>query len=110
MSSVIAKQPKDSKKQTTVSLSGSVIAELELYCEFIDSARDWVINESLKSIFRRDKAFIVWKEQRPGNTSVKSTRPEPPAPAQVQLPLETNGKPERTRIHRTAGPEIPPAA
>ncbi len=48
MSSLIAKQPKDTRKQTTVSLSGSVLADLELYCEFIDSARDWVINEALK--------------------------------------------------------------
>jgi len=62
MSSVIAKQPKDTKKQTTVSLSGSVLADLELYCRFIDSARDWVINEALKAVFRRDKAFIQWKE------------------------------------------------
>ena len=60
MSSVIAKQPKDTKKQTTVSLSGSVLADLELYCQFIDSARDWVINEALKAVFRRDKAFIQW--------------------------------------------------
>ena len=53
MSSVIAKQPKDTKKQTTVSLSGTVLADLELYCQFIESARDWVINEALKTIFRK---------------------------------------------------------
>ncbi len=41
MASLIAKQPKDTKKQTTVSLSGTVLADLELYCRFIDSARDW---------------------------------------------------------------------
>jgi hypothetical protein len=110
MSSVIAKQPKDTKKQTTVSLSGTVLADLELYCEFIDSARDWVINEALKAIFRRDKAFIEWKERRPGADTQKPADPTPPVPAQVQLPLETNGKPERTRLHRTAGPDLPPAA
>jgi hypothetical protein len=64
MSSLISKQPKDTKKQTTVSLSGAVLADLELYCQFIDSARDWVINEALKSIFHRDKAFFAWKERR----------------------------------------------
>ncbi len=62
MSSLIAKQPKDTRKQTTVSLSGTVLADLELYCRFIDSARDWVVNEALKSVFRRDKAFLAWKE------------------------------------------------
>jgi hypothetical protein len=63
MSSLIAKQPKDTRKQTTVSLKGSVVADLELYCQFIDSARDWVINEALKSVFSKDKAFLEWKER-----------------------------------------------
>ena len=62
MSSLIAKQPKDTRKQTIVSLKGSVVADLEFYCQFIDSARDWVINEALKSVFIRDKAFLEWKE------------------------------------------------
>ena len=103
MSSVIAKQPKDTKKQTTVSLSGTVLAYLELYCQFIDSARDWVINEALKAVFRRDKAFIEWKERKPAESG-------PPAAAQAQLPLESNGKPERTKSHSAAPPELPPAA
>jgi hypothetical protein len=64
MPSLIARQPKDTRKQTTVSLSGTVLADLELYCQFIDSARDWVINEALKSIFQKDKAFLDWKQQR----------------------------------------------
>jgi hypothetical protein len=41
-----------------VSLKGSVVADLELYCQFIDSARDWVINQVLKSVFSKDKAFL----------------------------------------------------
>ena len=64
MQSLIARQPKDTRKQTTVSLSGSVLRDLELYCRFIDSARDWVINEALKSIFQRDRAFVEWRERQ----------------------------------------------
>jgi hypothetical protein len=80
MSSLIAKQPKDTRKQTTVSLKGSVVADLELYCQFIDSARDWVINEALKSVFSKDKAFLEWKERtgRPsanGNGLAHATPP-----------------------------------
>ena len=110
MSSVIAKQPKDTKKQTTVSLSGSVLADLELYCRFIDSARDWVINEALKAIFRRDKAFIQWKERTARAGAPKPGELVPAGPAQVHLPLETNGKPERAKPHRGVTPDIPPAA
>ena len=110
MSSVIAKQPKDTKKQTTVSLSGSVLADLELYCRFIDSARDWVINEALKAVFRRDKAFIQWKERTARTGAPKPGEPGPAGPAQVHLPLETNGKSERPKPHRGVTPDIPPAA
>jgi hypothetical protein len=79
MSSLIAKQPKDTRKQTTVSLSGSVLADLELYCQFIDSARDWVINEALKTIFRRDKAFLDWKAREHGRAHRSEASPAPPS-------------------------------
>lgn len=110
MSSVIAKQPKDTKKQTTVSLSGSVLADLERYCQFIDSARDWVINEALKAVFRRDKAFIIWKEQNVGRDGQKPDEQVSIGPAQVELPLHGNGRTERSKSHRSPGSELPPAA
>lgn len=110
MSSVIAKQPKDTKKQTTVSLSGSVLADLERYCQFIDSARDWVINEALKAVFRRDKAFIVWKEQNGNKDSRKTDESAAPGPAQAELPLHSNARSDRSRTHRSSGTELPPAA
>ena len=77
-----------------------MLADLELYCQFIDSARDWVINEALKAVFRRDKAFIEWKERKPVESG-------PPVAAHAQLPLESNGKPERTKSHSATPPELP---
>lgn len=110
MSSVIAKQPKDTKKQTTVSLSGSVLADLEHYCQFIDSARDWVINEALKTVFHRDKAFLLWKQQNAGKDGQSANEQIPPCPAQVELPLHANPRHERGKTHRSSGTELPPAA
>jgi hypothetical protein len=82
MSSLIAKQPKDTRKQTTVSLKGSVVADVELYCQFIDSARDWVINEALKSVFSKDRAFLDWKERGVHSTSNGNGAAHPaPAPS-----------------------------
>lgn len=110
MPSVIAKQPKDTRKQTTVSLSGSVLADLELYCRFIDSARDWVINEALKTVFRRDKAFHEWK-QRPGAVASQThSCATGQVSGPVQMPLEPNGRPERVKPHRVPAPEPPSAA
>ncbi|MGA2877627.1 MAG: hypothetical protein ABSG13_01620 [Bryobacteraceae bacterium] len=92
MSSLIAKQPKDTRKQTTVSLKGSVVADLELYCQFIDSARDWVINEALKNVFSKDKAFLEWKERggslaTNGNGAVNAmSGPDKPLPERPKSP------------------------
>ena len=110
MSSVIAKQPKDTKKQTTVSLSGTVLADLELYCQFIESARDWVINEALKTVFRRDKAFLEWKLRN--GTAAPETQDggAQPVPGPVQLSLPANGRGERTQPHCVRAPEPPSAA
>ncbi len=102
MSSLIAKQPKDTRKQTTVSLSGSVLADLELYCQFIDSARDWVINEALKTVFRRDKAFLAWKE-RDGTAPSEMAAEAAPV---VHLPSTKVDK----KPHRTESKEPPSAA
>lgn len=110
MSSVIAKQPKDTKKQTTVSLSGTVLADLELYCQFIDSARDWVINEALKSVFRRDKAFVEWKQRSGAVASEIHDGTAPPVSGPVQLQLPANGRPERAKPQRVQTSEPPSAA
>ncbi len=99
MSSLIAKQPKDTRKQTTVSLKGSVVADLELYCQFIDSARDWVINEALKSVFAKDKAFLEWKDRvAPTHSNGNGAVPE-------SSPVDRSA-PEKPRVPRAASPEV----
>ena len=110
MASLIAKQPKDTKKQTTVSLSGTVLADLELYCRFIDSARDWVINEALKSVFRRDKAFLEWRERAGAEGQPKAGESLPLALAQGPSATTGGGKAERTRVPRPEIREPSPAA
>jgi len=95
MQSLIAKQPKDTRKQTTVSLSGSVLKDLELYCRFIDSARDWVINEALKSVFQRDRAFIEWRE-RQKEQPIAASEPASSS-ALVSVPAEITHKNEKLK-------------
>lgn len=95
MQSLIAKQPKDTRKQTTVSLSGSVLRDLELYCRFIDSARDWVINEALKSIFQRDRAFVEWREQQK-DQPIAATAPASSS-ALTSAPAEITHKNEKPK-------------
>jgi hypothetical protein len=110
MSSLIAKQPKDSRKQTTISLSTTVLSDLELYCKFIDSARDWVINEALKNLFRRDKAFLEWREHSEASASENGNGASSSAPTPTRLPIEHETKIERPKVHRTPVPAATTAA
>ena len=42
--------------------SKEVLETLERYCRYLESPRDYVINQSLVFIFRKDRNFPVWAE------------------------------------------------
>ena len=60
MSTVIPKQPKKQRDQITIRLDRDVLQDLEHYCRYLESARDYIINQCLAFIFRKDKAFQLW--------------------------------------------------
>ena len=60
MAAVIPKQLKKQRDQITIRLDRDVIENLEHYCRYLESARDYVINQCLAFIFRKDKAFQLW--------------------------------------------------
>ena len=59
MPSFISKQPKD-RDQITIKLDRHVLQNLERYCRYLDSSRDYVINQCLVFIFRKDRQFSEW--------------------------------------------------
>lgn len=66
---LIQSQVKRNREAVTVKLDKSVIDQLKLYAEFIDSTQEHVVNEALALTFRRDKEFQDWltsKEARGG--------------------------------------------
>ena len=71
MATVIPKQPKKERDQITIRLDHDVLETLEHYCRYLESSRDWVINQCLTFIFRKDKAFTMWA-CRPGNRQLLS--------------------------------------
>ena len=60
MATVIPKQPKKERDQITIRLDRDVLETLEHYCRYLESSRDWVINQCLTFIFRKDKPFTLW--------------------------------------------------
>ena len=43
-------------------LEQGLIRELEEYCQYLDSDRDYVIAQALRFVFRKDKGFAEWRE------------------------------------------------
>ena len=60
MATVIPKQPKKERDQITIKLDRDVLQNLEHYCRYLESSRDYVINQCLVFIFRKDRQFTEW--------------------------------------------------
>lgn len=69
MSSYIPKQIRPIRERVEAKLDRDLITELEQYCEYLESDRDYVIAQALSVAFRKDKGFAEWLRNHP--------RPEP---------------------------------
>lgn len=61
---LIQSQLKKNREAVTVKLEKSIIDQLKLYSEFIDSTQEHVVNEALALTFRKDRDFQEWVEKR----------------------------------------------
>lgn len=57
---LIPKEPKKLRSHFHLRLDASVLAELELYSRFIDSPKDYVIENLLAFAFKKDHDFQEW--------------------------------------------------
>lgn len=70
---LIQTQLKRNRETVTVKLDKSVIDQLKLYAEFIDSTQEHVVNEALALTFRKDKEFLEWVTTRKGTPRGSTT-------------------------------------
>ena len=83
MATVIPKQTKKERDQITIRLDRDVLQTLEHYCRYLESGRDYVINQCLAFIFRKDKPFTMWLAQQgvPSSPAVTAIAEEAPPKA-----------------------------
>lgn len=60
MKTYIPKQPKQPRERLEVKLERSLLQKLELYCEYLDSDREYVLGSILRIVFKKDKGFDEW--------------------------------------------------
>jgi hypothetical protein len=70
--SYIAKQIKRERERVEVKLDRELIVQLERYCRFLESERDYVISQALAIAFNKDKAFAEWIKGQPADLPEKS--------------------------------------
>ena len=63
----IPKQTKLTKERIEAKLETHLIEKLALYCEYLDSDKDYVVSKSLEIAFRKDKGFAAWSKERAGS-------------------------------------------
>lgn len=61
----IPKQVKLAKERLEAKLDRELIRQLELYCRYLDSDRDYVIGKALEIAFQKDKGFADWVVKQP---------------------------------------------
>jgi hypothetical protein len=68
----IPRQTKLNKERIEAKLETGLIEELTVYCEYLDSDRDYVISQALEIAFRKDKGFGEWRKSRSDDAASES--------------------------------------
>lgn len=65
MPSYIRRQVRPVRERIEAKLDRELVLELERFCEYLESDRDYVVAQALSVVFRKDKGFLTWKETHP---------------------------------------------
>ena len=65
MPTYIPRQIKPVRERIEAKLDRDLVLELEQFCEYLESDRDYVVAQALGVVFRKDKNFSAWKETHP---------------------------------------------
>jgi hypothetical protein len=85
MKTFIPKQQKRSRERIEAKLDSELLGQLQRYCEYLESDRDYVLSSLLELTFKKDKGFAEW---------LKAKDQLVPAIANVVAPAE-NGRKSR---------------
>jgi hypothetical protein len=74
-------EPKQEKKVVSARLDEEAHTMLQRYAAFLGGAtHEYIIGESLKRLFRRDKEFNNWLEKNHAGSAATSDAPQPTTP------------------------------
>jgi hypothetical protein len=77
MKTYIPKQPKHTRERIEAKLDARLVQQLERYCEYLESDRDYVLSQLLELIFKKDKGFTEWLTSKRGAAPAEIVTPQP---------------------------------
>jgi hypothetical protein len=64
MTTYIPKQVKRTRERVEAKLDRELIEQLDAYCVYLDSDRDYIVGQALEIAFKKDKAFMdQWRNR-----------------------------------------------
>jgi hypothetical protein len=67
MSTYIPKQVKRTRERVEAKLDRELVEQLEAYCAYLESDRDYVIGQALEIAFKKDRGFMEQWRTRAGS-------------------------------------------
>lgn len=74
---LIPQQIKTERAHLQIRIDVNVVADLEFYCRFIHSSRDFVVENSLQYLFKKDREFQEWLAAGHGTGNMVTARANP---------------------------------
>ena len=69
----IQPQKKQADEKIEVRLDAEVLQTLRDYAEFLESPQGYIVTEVLRKAFRKDKAFLTWRNERRSESKADGT-------------------------------------
>ena len=96
---LIPQEIKTKRNYAKFNLDINVLADLDSYCRFTDSSRDFVVENILGYVFKKDREFQDWLASNPAAPQSKTE----PSPTPSAEPPSAFGQPRPSRPKPTTG-------
>lgn len=74
---LIPQQIKKERGHLQTRIDVDVLGDLESYCRFIHSSRDFVVENALQYLFKKDREFQEWMAAGHGTGNIAAARTDP---------------------------------
>ena len=88
---LIPQQIKTERGHLQIRIDVNIVADLESYCRFIHSSRDFVVENALQYLFKKDREFQEWMAAGHATGNTAAARADPATKAKDAIAPAAHG-------------------